>query len=186
MLIDYVPADSKERLQKDPQVTLQAIEMSDMPIIVKWRNMPEIYEQFYEYEPLSVHQQTEWFKRLMTNEKEKLWMICNHGRPVGTVGLVNIDWRSKKCEWGRFFIGEKSSRGRGVGLVTERLVISYVFNYMNMNKLYCEVFVSNEKVVRLHKRHGFKEEGVFKEHVFKNGKYQDVVRLALLEKDYRK
>jgi len=40
------------------------------------------------------------------------------------------------------------------------------------------------KVIKLHKKFQFKEEGIFKTHIYKNEQYQDVICLALFREDW--
>ena len=46
------------------RIILSAIEPEDIPAIVRWRNMPEVYQGFIEYEPLSTTQQTAFLASL--------------------------------------------------------------------------------------------------------------------------
>ncbi len=55
---------------------------------------------------------------------------------------------------------------------------------MKFNKLCCEVFEFNDKVVKIHEKFGSKIEGVLKEHIFKNGAYHNVVRMAILRDEW--
>ena len=55
---------------------------------------------------------------------------------------------------------------------------------MGLNKLWCEVLVSNEPVWRLHQSYGFQREALYRQHVMKTGQYQDVVGLGLLAEDW--
>lgn len=168
------------------RIQLRAIEGEDLSLMVKWRNDPEIYQHFYEHEPLSLVVQERWFENFLQKDDEKLWIIeaIEDPEPIGTVGLVHIDWRSRKTEWGRFLIYPEKYRHGGYGSEVESLILRYVFDHMNLNRLYCELFARNENVIALHEKFGFKEEGRFRKHVFKDGQYQDVVYLALLREEY--
>jgi UDP-4-amino-4,6-dideoxy-N-acetyl-beta-L-altrosamine N-acetyltransferase len=168
------------------RVQLRAIEYEDLPLLVKWRNDPKIYRHFYEQEPLSIVMQRAWFEALLSNPDERLWMIeaRETKTAIGTVGLVHIDWRNRKAEWGRFLIYPEEYRHGGYGSEVESLVLRYVFDHMNLNRLQCEVFADNEAVVALHQKFGFQQEGLFREYVFKNGRYRSVVYLALLRHEY--
>jgi RimJ/RimL family protein N-acetyltransferase len=53
-----------------------------------------------------------------------------------------------------------------------------------MNRLQCEVFLENESVWQLHQKFGFKQEGLFRQYIFKEGKYKDIVYLAMLREEY--
>ena len=61
----------------------------------------------------------------------------------------------------------------------------YVFEDLGLNKLCCEVFAWNEIVIKIHQKYGSKIEGSRKAHIFKNGKYHDIVEMAILKKDWR-
>lgn len=173
------------------RVQLRAVEVEDLPLLVKWRNDPDIYRYFYEQEPLSLVMQKAWFEKLLAKSDERLWVIearptetDEPGTAIGTVGLVHIDWRNRKAEWGRFLIYPDEYRHGGYGSEVESLILRYFFDHMNMNRLQCEVLAENENVIAMHKKFGFQQEGLFREYVFKNGRYRSVVYLALLRQDY--
>jgi len=164
------------------RVKLRAIELKDLPKMVKWRNDPDIYQYFYEQEPLSLVMQKIWFENLLKKQDEKLFIIetTDEKNIIGTVGLTRIDWRNRKAELGRFVIGEKKFLGSGYGAEAEYLILDYAFNYMNLNKVYGDRFAFNERVLVLHKKFGFQDEGLLRKHIFKNGEYQDVIIVGLL------
>ena len=167
------------------RVKLRAVEEEDIHRIVEWRNSPRTYEFFYEYEPLSRTKQKEWLERHSSDPSEKLFIISTlDGEAIGMVGFVHIDHRNRKAEWGRFLIGEEKYFGGGYGAEVELLILEYAFEHLNLNKLYCEVLINNPSVISLHKKFGFKEEGIFRQHIFKAGKYVDVVVLSLLREEY--
>lgn len=43
----------------------------------------------------------------------------------------------------------------------------YVFNTLKLNKLCCEVFEFNRKVIEIHKKFGTEIEGILKQHICK-------------------
>ena len=63
-------------------------------------------------------------------------------------------------------------------------MLSYVFNELNLNKLRCEVFVSNDMVIKMHEKFGFRREAYFREHCFKKDKFEDAVGLAILKREW--
>ncbi|WP_081581595.1 UDP-4-amino-4,6-dideoxy-N-acetyl-beta-L-altrosamine N-acetyltransferase [Pararhodospirillum photometricum] len=168
------------------RLLLRAIEESDLPIISFWRSQPEVYEYFYEYLPISVRQQKNWYEKQLQDSSEINFVVADikTGKAIGTVSIYHIDRRSRKAEWGRLIIGDPSARSGGKGAEIEALVLQYSFEHLNLNKLYCEVLLQNEKVVSLHKKFGFHHEGVLRQHAFKAGKYEDVVMLSMLAEEY--
>jgi RimJ/RimL family protein N-acetyltransferase len=64
------------------------------------------------------------------------------------------------------------------------MVIDHVFGAMGLHKLWCEVLIDNEAVWRLHESFGFVREALYRDHVWKAGRFQDVVGLGLLADDW--
>ncbi len=168
------------------RIRLRSIETEDLPVLAKWRNDPKVYQYFFEHEPLSVVMEKRWFEAFLQRADEKFWIVepIEGGEPIGTFALVHIDWRSGKAELGRILIYPEKYKQCGYGSEAESLVLRYAFDHMNLHRIYCEVFAGNENGISIHRRFGFKEEGRFRQHVFKNGKYRDVVYLALLREEY--
>ena len=64
------------------------------------------------------------------------------------------------------------------------MVIEHVFGPLGMNKLACEVLTEHEAVWKLHESFGFVREALYRDHVWKAGRFQDVVGLSLLARDW--
>jgi diamine N-acetyltransferase len=167
------------------KVLIRAIETDDLPLLVTWRNSPDVYRFFYEYEPLSLITQKAWFDKLVQKNDEKFWLVetLQDKQPIGTVGLIHIDWRNRKAELARVLIIEEH-RQHGQGSEVICLLLRYFFDHMNMNRLYCDTFSTNQYAVAFYEKLGFKHEGTFRQHVFKDGQYRDLTYLAMLREDY--
>lgn len=164
-------------------VHLRAIEVEDVPLMARWRSSPDVYDYFYEYEPLSAAQQKDWVEAQRKNRSERNFIVSLHdGTAIGTISIYHIDGRNRKAEWGRFLIGD--AKYIGMGAEVEYLILQYAFEHLNLNRLYCEVLCSNENVIKQHERFGFKTEGVLRDQVFKRGKYEDAVMMSLLSSEY--
>jgi ribosomal-protein-alanine N-acetyltransferase len=74
----------------------------------------------------------------------------------------------------------------GKGLMTEALtaVINFGFDKMKLNRIEAAVSVYNDKSLELLKRLSFVVEGVQREQYYEDGKYHDLVMLALLKRDW--
>ena len=165
-------------------IQLRAIEEEDLLQIVQWRNLPEVNAYFYEFEPLSLTMQERWFSKFL-GSTDKMWIVetIDEKKLLGTVSIYNIDMRSRKAEWGRLYlVGDV--RSKGYGKEVSQLIYDYCFNHLNLNKLSCEVFADNVSVVEMHKKVGNKVEGTLRQHVYRFGKYQDIVRLSILKEEW--
>ena len=100
------------------------------------------------------------------------------GNLVGRCGPTKVDWKNRVGELG-IMIGA-AYRGRGYGREAMALLCDFCFRQMNLRKLKVSVLATNEAALRCYKRNGFREEGILKEEVFRDGRYVDVVLLSLL------
>jgi RimJ/RimL family protein N-acetyltransferase len=71
-----------------------------------------------------------------------------------------------------------------VGAAVEFAMIDHVFRDLGLHKLWCEVLVENEAVWKLHESFGFRREARYRDHVWKAGRFHDVVGLGLLAEDW--
>ena len=60
----------------------------------------------------------------------------------------------------------------------------YAFNNLNLNKLYLNVGADNQEAIYLYKKLNFVREGIFREHYYIEGKYLDIITMAILRKDF--
>jgi UDP-4-amino-4,6-dideoxy-N-acetyl-beta-L-altrosamine N-acetyltransferase len=148
-----------------------------------WRNRPEVAAYMYTDHHISPDEHARWFAGAMAAEDRRYWIIELDGEPVGLANLAGIDLTRRRCEWA-YYLAEPSVRGRGVGAAVELAVIDHVFTGLGLHKLWCEVLLENEAVWKLHESFGFSREALYRDHVWKAGRFQDVVGLGLLETDW--
>jgi UDP-4-amino-4,6-dideoxy-N-acetyl-beta-L-altrosamine N-acetyltransferase len=164
-------------------VRLRRVEAADSARLLAWRNSPEVAAYMYTDHPISQAEHDRWFAGVMAAPDRRYWIIEMDGEPVGLANLARIDPTASRCEWA-YYLGEASTRGRGVGSQVEYIVLRHVFEDLGLNKLWCEVLVENEAVWKLHESFGFVREALYRDHVFKAGRFQDVVGLGMLKADW--
>ena len=81
-------------------------------------------------------------------------------------------------------IGEKHCWGKGYGAEAISLIVRYAFNTLNLHKLAAGCFETNNGSIKVFKNNGFETEGVQKQHAFRNGKYENVVYLGLVNPEH--
>jgi UDP-4-amino-4,6-dideoxy-N-acetyl-beta-L-altrosamine N-acetyltransferase len=164
-------------------VFLRPLQRRDGDRVLAWRNSPEVAAYMYSDHKITADEHALWLRRALSMQDRRFWIIALDDAPVGLVNLANIDEAAKKCDWA-YYLGDPSTRGRGVGAQVEYIVLQHVFGEMGLNKLWCEVLIENEAVWRLHESFGFVREALFRRHVFKGGVFRDVVGLGLLAADW--
>jgi UDP-4-amino-4,6-dideoxy-N-acetyl-beta-L-altrosamine N-acetyltransferase len=152
-------------------------------MIREWRNLPKVADYMYTDHVIGPEEHAAWFARIMTDPSCKYWVIVCDGEDVGLVNLYNINLAHRRCHWA-FYVVSPNVRGKGVGSYAEYQVLRHVFDELKLEKLCCEVLAFNRGVVEMHLRFGFREEGIFRKHILKQGVFQDVVCLAILKEEW--
>lgn len=170
---------------------LTKVNKDDLELIMTWRMKPEVTRYMYTDPALTMETQLKWFYSTQDNDSVKYWIIKFDGVKIGLINICDIDYKNKRCSWA-YYIGDTSFRGRGIATLLECNIYDYVFDDLNLNKLCCEVFTSNEKVISIHEKFGSVIEGTLKQHIYKNGDFFDIVTMGItrdkwknIKKDYK-
>jgi UDP-4-amino-4,6-dideoxy-N-acetyl-beta-L-altrosamine N-acetyltransferase len=163
---------------------LRPIEEIDIERVLDWRNSDRVRAYMYTDHIIGMEEHRVWFERMQQNQN-MLYLICElQYRPIGLVCFTDIDRYNQNCYWG-FYLGE-TDVPPGTGSCMEFIALEYAFDVLKIRKLCCEVFDFNERVIKLHKKFFFEEEGRFIKHRIKNGNYHDIVFLSLFRENWLK
>ena len=132
---------------------------------------------------ITKEQQIKWFESIQNKDNCRYWIIEYDGKKLGLASVTDISSTLSSCYWA-FYLGDTSVRGVGVGSKVEYNVLKYVFEELKLNKLRCEVFVENDKVIKMHEKFGFRREAYYREHCIKGDRKLDVVGLAMLSREW--
>jgi UDP-4-amino-4,6-dideoxy-N-acetyl-beta-L-altrosamine N-acetyltransferase len=164
-------------------IRLRDVQSKDKEMIRQWRNKPEVAKYMYTDHYITREEHNRWFERISSESNCRYWVIVCDQVDVGLVNIYDVDEKNQRCFWA-FYVADPSARGKGVGSFVEYSILKYVFEDLEFNKLCCEVLGFNDAVVNMHKGFGFKEEGFFREHIIKGDQIFDVVRLAILRREW--
>lgn len=166
-----------------PVIELRPVAGADSARLLAWRNMPEVSAWMYSDHVISPAEHDRWFAAAMADPRRRYWIIEFEGQPVGLANLYDIAPEHRKCAWA-YYLADPATRGKGVGAFVEFRMIDHVFRDLGLNKLWCEVLIENEPVWRLHESFGFRREALYRAHVWKSGRPEDVVGMGLLAEDW--
>lgn len=164
-------------------VEMRDVTEDDRDRLLAWRNSPEVAAYMYSDHPIGREEHDRWFDTIPKRRDRRYWIIQVNDAPAGLINLADIDEGHRRCAWA-YYLASPDVRGLGVGSYVEFWAIEQVFKTMGLNKLWCEVLLSNEAVWKLHEAFGFQREALFRDHVVKNGQPIDVVGLGLLARDW--
>jgi UDP-4-amino-4,6-dideoxy-N-acetyl-beta-L-altrosamine N-acetyltransferase len=164
-------------------VALRPLQEADGARVLAWRNSPDVAAYMYSDHVISPEEHARWLTSALTAADRRFWIVALDDAPVGLANLARIDPANQRCEWA-YYLADPAVRGRGVGAQVEFAMIEHVFAGLKLNKLWCEVLVENEAVWTLHESFGFRREALYRQHVWKGGRFQDVMGLGLLASDW--
>lgn len=99
----------------------------------------------------------------------------------GALRVENVDFR--RAEIG--YLVHKEHHGRGLGTESAKLLRDFCFQQLNMHKItaYCDSL--NTASVRVLEKVGMEQEGCYKHHIFRDGKWTDTLVFGLIREDER-
>ena len=168
-------------------VYLRAFELEDYKISTLWRNNREITSSLGgNYYYVSSEREKKWIENSIYNDKNNIRLaIClkEKNNYIGNVNLNNIDWINRNAEFS-IFIGEKNEWGKGYAQEATKLMLNFGFRQRNLNRIYLTVLENNNPAISLYNKIGFKKEGVFREMLFKDNKYYNLIIMSILKNEF--
>lgn len=168
------------------RVRLRAIEREDIPRFLRWLNDPEVTRYLTIFMPLSREEEEHWFEQQLQDRSRKVLAIeTEDGEHIGNISLEDIHWKDRQATLG-IVIGEKERWGQGYGTDAVRTLLRFAFEELNLNRIQLSVFDFNERARRCYRRCGFQEEGVLRQAHYTEGRYHDVIQMAILREDWER
>lgn len=164
-------------------VYLRPMTYADTDLIVAWRNSDDVRKNFI-YQGIFTRESHEnWIRTMVETGKVVQMMIClrESDTAIGSVYIRDIDKQHSKAEYG-IFIGEAYCRGKGIGTVAAKLMIRYSFEELNLHRLFLRAYADNTQAIRSYEKAGFVKEAYLRDDVCIDGKFRDIVLMAVLNK----
>jgi UDP-4-amino-4,6-dideoxy-N-acetyl-beta-L-altrosamine N-acetyltransferase len=149
--------------------------------MLSWRNAPSIRNNMYNKHIISLDEHIEWWERSKLSKMNKYFMYEDEGISLGIVAITDISQTDNNASWA-FYSSPESKKGTGSKM--EFLALDFAFIELGLHKLWCEVLEFNQSVINMHKKFGFKPEGVYRSHHYINSGYIDVHRLSILKVEW--
>lgn len=161
---------------------LRSLVKSDLDMVLEWRNADRIRHSMFTDDLISRDQHYAWFEALGQSNDIYLVFEWQH-EPVGISNFKAIDQGNQTGFWG-FYLG-KTGLPRGMGVLLGYHSMEFAFGELGIRKLCSQVLVNNAVSLDFHKKMGFFEEGVLREHIKKEGKYLDVINMAQFNQGWK-
>lgn len=169
------------------RVYLRALEPDDFKISTAWRNDDEIWNQLGGVKRyVSSVFEKKWVEDAIFDTKNVRLAVClrDDDTYIGNVYLTDLNLINRSAV-SHIFIGDKRLWGKGLASEAYLLLLEYAFQERGLHRINAFVLENNIPSCRLHEKCGYAREGVLRETVFKNGKWQNQVVYSILEDEYR-
>ncbi|MDE0399558.1 MAG: GNAT family N-acetyltransferase [Candidatus Poribacteria bacterium] len=101
---------------------------------------------------------------------------------IGTIGLEQLDRKHEKGELG-YWLG-KPYWNRGYATEAARAVVAYGFEVLKLNRIYAYYYTRNPASGRVLEKIGMHTEGCLRQHIKKDGNFEDVIACSILKADF--
>ena len=168
------------------QIFFQPLEMADEPLLRRWINHPDNWQTLAWFRPVNELREREFIEKLYKEPTDVALgiVVRETERLIGVTGLHRIDQVARRASFG-IMIGDPEYRGKGYGTEATRLMISYGFRVLNLNRIGLSVYAGNKPAIRAYRRAGFIQEGRRRQSFYRNGAYEDELQFGILRNEWR-
>jgi len=152
-------------------------------------------EQFYEYFEFAPFQDINETKSYIEKLLERMkgdedsrvttyWFVRRKSddRLIGSAGLIDLNFARQSIEWG--YGVDPDFWGQGYVLKIQEVLKEYVFNILELNRIYGVTMSNNLRTIESIRAAGMTHEGIAKEHYCKEGKFIDGWRYGMTRSMY--
>lgn len=173
----------------DSTVSFRDFEERDIDSIFKWKNDEQLNSMIVgHFHPFTYDEAVNWVHGCMgEHETYKFWAVCTNDddkRIVGWISLSNIDKVSKRASFHSNVIGDPTYRKGFPWIEIQQFILKYSFEVLELNKLEYSCLSEHSTSMFIGPVLFFKQEALFRQAVYKNGRYYDEAFFGLLRDEY--
>jgi len=165
---------------------LRPVEEGDLPYFVRWFNNAEITKFLHAFKPATIEDEREWFSSISKRKGSDLIfsiVLFEDHRLIGNTGLHRIDYRHGTATTGSV-IGDQEMWQKGFGSEAKMVLLNYAFNTLNLRKINSHVYGFNARSKGHLEKCGYRQEGVQKDQFFVDGRFEDIINMAVFKEDW--
>ncbi len=150
-------------LQGD-KIYLRAPEQHDADLMYVWENNTSYWQVSNTIVPYSKFSLEQYLLSahldLFTNKQIRLMICTKNNDAIGCIDLFDFDPYHNRVGIG--ILIDEEHQGNGFADDALRTLINYCFRILCLNQIYCSIGITNEKSLRLFKKHQFNLIGIRK------------------------
>lgn len=167
-------------MQKNLNIIIRKIQFEDAEILMELNNNLEISHYVVgSPKKVSLSEQLEWMSNITKEKNTERWMVEYNKKIVGTVIISSIDIINKTGNINIKLL--PSFQGCGIAFEALKKICDIGFDELKLYCLTANILPYNLKSIGLFKKIGFKQDGILRSRVVKNGERYDLITLSLLK-----
>ena len=176
--------DSNRLLSLRSDVRLTPLSSERAESMYRWMQDASVRENVGLRTEPSLERTLAWIAAAENNSAMRAYAIVADGQHVGNVVLDKLDSYLKSARLS-MYIGEKTSRGKGLGVTAAYMAAAKGFGELSLNKLWLTVHVHNYSAMNVYSKLGFTVEGIHREEFILEGRPVSVFYMGLLKKEFQ-
>lgn len=131
-----------------------------------------------QHRKFTLERQQEYVDCCLKDGNKELYGVFDNEFHIGNIVMSGLKSKQNRAEIG-FVIGEKSYWNKGImtSMISQIIVLSK--NIYNLNKLVAYAIPANVAAIKVLEKNNFIPEGILKDHVLLNNKYEDEICYSL-------
>jgi RimJ/RimL family protein N-acetyltransferase len=174
-------------LLRGSRARLAALTADDLPEIARWHDDASFARMFdaRPAAPKTAGALDAWLEEYTRSTNGFLFAI----RPLegdallGYIELEGILWMHQHA-WLSIAIGDAAHQGQGYGTEAIGLALRFAFQELNLHRVQLTVFGYNQRAIRVYEKLGFRREGVYREHIQRDGARYDMYLYGILRPEW--
>ncbi len=170
-----------------PRLRLRKLRLDDTAAYFKLRSSEAVMHYIQRPLAQSPAEAEEQIRQQLEGEQAGamvVWAVADlNDNLLGIAGYWRMQLEHQRAEVG--YMLDAPYHNQGLGTEVLRAVLNYGFEEMKLHKIQADVDSENVASLKLLARFGFKQEALFRENRFFNGKYYDSCWLGLLRNEWQ-
>lgn len=170
-------------------VIFRDFEERDIDFVYRCKNDTELNSMIVgPYHPFTYKEAEDWVHGCMgEHENFKFWAICPNDKEqniIGWTALAKIDRTNQSACTHSIVIGDPAYNDGFAWIETVLFLFEYAFEKLEMNRVYGESLMGHPVSNLVENLMYMTREGVFRQAVYKNGRFYDISYAAILKDEY--
>ena len=174
-------------LLENEHIRLRAVEPEDLDRLYAWENNTRLWDVGNTRNPYSRYVLKQYIinsdKDIYETRQLRLMMVSVvTGETVGTVDLFDFDIHHSRIALGLFV--DSAFQGKGYARESLHLVEEYVFGYLKINQLYCQISENNIASMHMFEKEQYEKTGLLKDWIRTVNGFENIVLFQQLRETY--